>query len=113
MKEGGFAPTPVGAKLVEMQPRHGGRALFQLRESSADRVSYAVTVFEPLQEWSGSAEVLITTGEVTLFALEAAPEWLRELLRTTLRSAWRNSSVEGWPRRVARWRPKPADQVQS
>jgi hypothetical protein len=98
---------------MQMQPRHGGRALLQLQGSSADRVSYTATVFDPLQQWSGAASVATATGEVTLQALEGAPAWLCELVRTTLRGAWRNSSAEGWPRRLARWRPMPADQGQS
>lgn len=96
-----------------MQPRHGGRALLQLRESSVTHVRYQVTVFDPLQEWSGSAEVELQAGEVSLRGLDGAPEWLHDLVRTTLRGAWRNSSAEGWPRRLARWRPDPPDQVRS
>jgi hypothetical protein len=98
---------------MQMQPRHGGRALLQLQGSTADHVSYTATVFDPLQQWSGAASVATATGEVTLQALEGAPAWLCELVRTTLRGAWRNSSAEGWPRRLARWRPMPSDQGQS
>jgi hypothetical protein len=96
-----------------MQPRHGGRVLLQLRELSVARARYEVTLFDPLQEWSGLAEVELVTGEVSLSGLESVPEWLRDLLRTTLRGAWRSSGTEGWPRRLARWRPNPSDQVRS
>jgi hypothetical protein len=96
-----------------MKPHHGGRIELRLLGSDADRVRYDVKLCDPLHEWSGSAEVVPENGIVTLLGLEPAPDWLKELVRTTLRGLWRNSAAEGWPRRVARWRPEPADKAQS
>jgi len=92
-----------------MHPRNGGRIALRLLATTSETVSYDVTLFGPREQWSGAAEVTTAAGVVSFSGFTPdVPEWMCEWTRATLRTAWRNSKNEGWPRRIGRWRQEPA-----
>jgi hypothetical protein len=91
-----------------MQPRHGGRIVLRLLAVTERCAQYDVELFEPERGWSGKAEVLLSAGAVEFSGFSSKPpQWLCDLARTALRTLFRNHKEEGWPRRIARWRPAP------
>lgn len=90
-----------------MHPQNGGRLLLTLQQVGQASACYVVTLYEPREQWSGQAEVRFGDGQVDFTGLDAAAPWLCDLTRMILRTTWRNSESEGWPRRIQRWRPAP------
>jgi hypothetical protein len=91
-----------------MRPRHGGTVRLKLRDEAASAVVYDATFESPEGSWSVVARVAREDGAVELESSDtnasAPPEWLVDLARALLRTAWRDASGAHWPRRIERWR---------
>ncbi|HTM44555.1 MAG TPA: hypothetical protein VL137_06345 [Polyangiaceae bacterium] len=82
--------------------------MLRLLAVSEQCAQYDVELFEPEHSWSGRAEVSLSAGAVEFGGFSSQPpQWLSDLARTALRTLFRNHQTEGWPRRIARWRPAP------
>lgn len=91
-----------------MRPTHGGTVRLKLRDEGASAVVYDASFESPEGTWSATARVARDNGAVDVEPADtgasAPPEWLIELTRALLRTAWRDASGGRWPRRIERWR---------
>lgn len=107
-----LSSDPNDRESVE-RPEHGARLLVRLEIADAVQADYSVSLATAAASWRGRASVGELEGQVVVAAWEPAgapPEWLLQAMRALLRSAWqRRRAGHPWPRRLARWRPSPAD----
>ena len=100
-----------------MTPKNGGKIELKLGPATLESAEYEAH----LQTASASFRSLVRVGadasnrqvEFGVWTSDAGgepPEWLTADARAALKAALRTSQSEGrWPRRIARWRPEPAD----
>jgi hypothetical protein len=95
------------------RPSHGGRLQAKLVATNDGGAVYQLALADTLASFSGGARVLESDGAVTFDAWPLEPPaWLVEGARVLLRAAWqRHRSGQGWPRRLARWRPGPESEA--
>jgi hypothetical protein len=91
--------TDLGVTL----PDTGGRVRLLLVEKSAEVAEYDATLAFPDGMVRGRMRVLSESGAVSA-PPDGAPLWLGALATALLRAAHRRHAVEGWPRRITRWR---------
>ena len=93
-----------------MQPESGGRFDARLLDHDEKVARFQVDLATADGRWSNRANVTAHDGQVEVGAWSGVgepPPWLYQYLHAALRSAWRQHSSEGWPRRVTRWRDQP------
>jgi hypothetical protein len=82
--------------------------------ASADAVIYEGELASETTVWNVRVSVILATGAVEILVVESKddpPDWLANVARTTLRTAWRSAKTgTPWPRRVSRWRGGPSDE---
>ncbi len=100
-----------------MTPENGGKIELKLSQTGGDRAEYAVLLQTAEHRWRASVWVGASLGKSQVefgpWVGEAPgepPAWLTEDARAALKAALRTSQAGGpWPRRLARWRPAPAE----
>lgn len=100
-----------------MTPRHGGKIELKLTDATEESAAYAVHLETSAATFHTDAQVgaQVIPAQVQFAAWSSdtalePPEWLIRETRAALKAALRTSQAEGrWPRRIARWRPEPAD----
>ncbi|MBK7578778.1 MAG: hypothetical protein IPI67_01115 [Myxococcales bacterium] len=91
----------------------GGRMNLELEPTTNAVARYRAELSSGAETWIGAVEVS-AAGEVQFEAWTPAepPTWLRDATRAMVRTEWRNRTGESpthWPRRITRWRAKPAN----
>jgi hypothetical protein len=88
-------------------PGGGGRVVLRRLEQAASRVVYRAEISEGEETRTFDVAVELPDGGLVLPPeIEGIPAFLQKVIKTTLRTLWRNHKTEGFPRRVARWRPE-------
>jgi hypothetical protein len=91
----------------------GGRITLRRRDGgvASDSVDYEGELSTPSDEFRVQATITVADGSIRFDPTgPAAPDWLLEVARTTLRAAWHaNQAGVAWPRRLSRWRSTPLD----
>ena len=74
-------------------------------------MDYEGELSTPSDEFRMQATITVADGSIRFDPSgPAAPDWLLEVARTTLRAAWHaNQAGVAWPRRLSRWRATPLD----
>jgi hypothetical protein len=84
---------------------HGGRATLRLDTVSETAAAYTGELVTAEARFLLSVRVVLADGAIEISVDGDAPQWLVDVARTTLRTAWRaNQAGAEWPRRVSRWR---------
>ena len=96
-----------------MKAERGVRIVLDRDREEEGQVGYRVEIDLAPSAFRGRAAVARVAGEVVfdVWEPEAPPDWAAKLARAFLRTAWsatRKASAEPWPRRIVRWRPRPA-----
>jgi hypothetical protein len=102
--------VPARAMLAPMQPETGGRFAARLLGKDAVGARFRIDLATPLASWTSEALVLAADGVVHFSGWtgpDALPAWLEHYARSALRTAWRQHALQGWPRRITRWRAEP------
>ncbi|HVU00230.1 MAG TPA: hypothetical protein VHE30_00710 [Polyangiaceae bacterium] len=92
-----------------MELEQGGRVTLRLARVTDAAAEYGAELVTKDRRFEALARVSLPGGAVD-FAHDgdAAPSWLVEVARTTLRAAHRTVTAGGsWPRRLSRWRGGP------
>jgi len=104
-----FRAPHASGTLPGVDSSSGGRVTLRRLEGGTDSVDYDGELSTPSGEFRVQASVALADGSVQ-FAPSGpvAPDWLLEVARTTLRSAWHaHKAGVDWPRRLSRWRANP------
>lgn len=91
-----------------MQPESGVRFELRLLTAEGGSAAYAVELGLPGSVFTGRATIEPESGRVAFDWQAAPPSWSENVVRAQLRTLYRERSA-GYPRRVTRWRPAPAE----
>ena len=99
----------ASATLPSVDNSSGGKVTLRRLDGGADSVDYEGELSTPSDEFRVQATITVADGSIRFEPSgSAAPDWLLEVARTTLRAAWHAYQAGvAWPRRLSRWRATP------